>query len=114
MSVSTYAIQKNLIGKTVEITVGDQMTPVEAERFVKEFSATVASINTAQFQLVIDSTNMKVLTPEMATKLEGAMALYNQAGFGKILIKLQDNPILKMQASRIARKVGLASFEIIG
>lgn len=113
MSVTTYGIQKNLVNKMIEIVVGDKMTPTEAERFVKEFSATVASINPAQFQLVIDSTNMKVLTPEMATKLEGAMTLYNQAGFGKIIIKLQNNPILKMQASRIARKVGLTSFEII-
>lgn len=113
MSVSTYTIQKNLVGKKVEITVGDRMTPVEAERFGKEFASTIASINAAQFQLVIDSTNMKVLTPEMATKLEGAMALYNQAGFSKILVRLQNNPVLKMQVSRIARKVGLTSFEII-
>lgn len=113
MSVATYKIQKNLAGKKIEITVGDQMTPTEAERFSKEFAATVTSINTAQFQLVIDGSNMKVLTPEMAVKLEGAMTLYNQAGFNKILIRLQNNPVLKMQASRVARKAGLTSFEII-
>lgn len=113
MSISTYTINKNLIGKKIEIAVGDQMTPAEAERFAKEFSATIGSIKPAEFLLVIDSTNMQVLTPEMATKLEGAMTLYNQAGFNKVQVLLQNNPVLKMQVSRIGRKVGLTSLEII-
>ena len=113
MTVSTYIIKKNLAGKKVEVTVGDQMTPAEAERFAKEFLATTTSIDASQFQLVIDGTNMKVLTPEMATKLEAAMGLYNQAGFSKVLTKLQNNPVLKMQVSRIARKAGLLNLEII-
>lgn len=113
MAVSTYLISKNVVGKKIGITVGDKMTPVEAEKFQKEFGALVASINAAEFELEIDSTDMNVLTPDMATRLEGAMALYKQAGFKKILVKLQNSPVLKMQVSRIARQAGLLNMEVI-
>lgn len=113
MSVSTYQIKKNLAGKKIDLTVGDQMTPVEAEKFQKEFSALLASIPAAQFDLEIDSAHMKVLTPDMANRLEGAMALYKQAGFKRVLVKLPNTPVLKMQVSRIARQVGLTNMEVI-
>ena len=112
MSVSTYLIKKNLVGKKVEITVGDQITPAETERFQKEFVALLSSITPSQFELEIDSTHMNVLTPELATRLEGAMGLYKQAGFKKVLVKIQNSPVLKMQVARIARQAGLTNMEV--
>lgn len=112
MTVSTYLIKKNSVTKKVEVAVGDRMTLVEAENFAKEFLATVASINASQYQLVIDSTNMQVLSPQLAKELEGAMLLYKQAGFSKVIVKIQDNVTLRMQVKRVAREAGLLNLEI--
>lgn len=113
MIVSTYLIKKNLGAKKVEVTVGDKITLADAERFQKEFVAVVASITPAQFDLEIDSTHMNVLTPDLAARLEGAMVMYKQAGFKRVLVKLQNTPVLKMQVSRVARQAGLTNMEVI-
>lgn len=89
------------------------MTAAEADQFEKEFGAVLASINPADFTLEIDSMYMRVLTPEMAARLEGTMAFYKQAGFKKILIKLDNNSVLKMQVNRVARQAGLTNVEVI-
>lgn len=113
MAVSTYLITKNLVGKKVGITVGDQMTPAEAMKFEQEFKALLNSINASEFELEINGTNMNVLTPDMASRLQGVMGIYQQAGFKKVLIKTQNNPVLKMQINRVARQAGLTNMEII-
>lgn len=112
MALSTYSIKKNIVAKKIEIAVGDKMTVEEVERFQKEFIATVSSITPKEYTLAIDSTNMNVLTPELATRLEHTMVAYKQAGFKKIEVQLQNSPVLKMQVSRVARNAGLTNMEI--
>lgn len=113
MTVTTYKIEKNLVAKKLNICVGDQITLAEAEKFEKEFQSVVSSIDTGDFELHIDSTNMKVLTQDMAVKLSGAMKLYQQAGFKKIVIEITQNTVLKMQISRLLREVGLTNAEVV-
>ncbi|MEG0450105.1 MAG: hypothetical protein RR595_09630 [Lysinibacillus sp.] len=113
MLVTTYKIEKNLAAKKVNICVGDQITLAEAEKFDKEFGSTLSSIDASSFELHIDSTNMKVLTPDLAVKLGGAMGLYKQAGFKKIVIELSQSTVLKMQVSRLVREAGLTNTEVV-
>jgi len=113
MIVSTYRIDKNLAAKKVNILVGEQMTLQETERFARDFQNTVASIDAGSFELHIDGTDMKVLTQDLADKLTQAMQLYKQAGFKKIVIVISNNPVLKMQVSRVMRQAGLTNAEVV-
>jgi len=113
MTVSTYKITKNVSVKKVEVTVGDQMSLPEAERFATEFQQTAASVDANNFELHVDCAGMKVLNQEIAGALEGAMELYLQAAFKKVIFVVQNDPILKMQLSRIARRAGLTNAEVI-
>ena len=113
MPVTTYKIGKNITAKTIEVAVGDQMSLSEAKKFTAEFQQTVAAVEASNFELHVDCTSMKVLNSDIATALEGAMGLYHQAGFKKIIFIVQNDVILKMQLSRIARKEGLTNAEVI-
>ncbi|MEX3625460.1 hypothetical protein [Viridibacillus arvi] len=113
MTVVTYRINKNVALKRLEIAVGDKMTLEEAVRFEKEFQRNVASIDASTYTLEIDCTTMKVLNPDIADKLGGAMSLYKQAGFKTVEFTVKNDTTLKMQLKRIARSVGLTNAEVI-
>lgn len=113
MTVDTFKINKNALAKKIDVSVGDKMTVAEAERFANEFQRTVAGIDASSFELHVDCTSMKVLTPELSEKLTGAMQLYRQAGFKKVIFLTQNDPILKMQLSRVARTAGLTNAEVL-
>lgn len=113
MAVTTYNITKNIAAKKVEVIVGDQISLTDAQKFAVEFQKTADSIDAGSFELHVDCTGMKVLNAEIADALEGAMGLYRQAGFQKIIFVVQNDVILKMQLSRIARKAGLTNAEVI-
>lgn len=113
MTVSTYKIEKNIALKKVLIAVGDKMTLPEAERFSRELNHIVSSIDASNYTLDVDCTSMKVLTTDLTEKLTGAMKDYHEAGFNKIVFFVQNDVILKMQLSRIARSVGLTNAEVI-
>lgn len=113
MSVATYSIRLNRVAKTLNIAVGDKMTLIEAQNFVKEYKQAVSGIDAKLYTLHVDCTNMKVLSPEMTESLSSVMALYKETGFGKIICKIQNDAILKMQLSRLLRNAGLTNVEIV-
>ena len=91
----------------MEIVVGDQMTTADAKGFAQEYSTNVASLTPAQYVLEINCKGMKVLSQEMAQLLEKAIMMYKQTGFKKVVFLMPNETILKMQISRLCRKVGL-------
>lgn len=111
MTLSTYQIRKDAVNKKIFISVGDKMTKDVAGKFVREYDMTVRSVNAAEYTLDIDCTHMKVLTPELADELEASFNVYKASGINKILFQIQDDIVLKMQVSRLARKVGLTNTE---
>ncbi len=113
MTVSTYKIKKNEALKKIEIYVGEKITLAEVERFTTEFQRTVSSIDATSFDLEIDCTNMKVLTPDLTVNLTEAMGLYKQVGFKKNIFVVQNDVVLKMQLTRLARNAGLTNAEVI-
>ena len=113
MTVDTYKITKNVLAKKIEIMAGEKVTVEEAERFAAEFQRTAASVDAASFELHVDCTSMKVVNPTLGEKLTGAMQMYRQAGFKKVVFLIQNDPVLKMQLSRIARTAGLTNAEVI-
>ncbi|HWK23591.1 MAG TPA: hypothetical protein VNS08_11235 [Ureibacillus sp.] len=113
MTVATFKITKNVVKKVIDLTVGDQMTLEEADRFAREFQRTAKSIDASSWTLDVDCTGMKVLTQDLTLKLTGAMGLYKEAGFQKVIFTVKENNILKMQLMRVARTAGLNNFEVV-
>ncbi|SES17860.1 hypothetical protein SAMN04487944_1226 [Gracilibacillus ureilyticus] len=93
--------------KVVNMAVAGKMTMEDAELFVKEYNAKIGPINGEEFELMVDCTEMKVLTPEMGANLEEVMKMYKNTGFKKITYMIKENNILKMQLTRISRNAGL-------
>lgn len=113
MTVTTYKIQVEAPLKKVVVAVGAHMTIAEAERFATEFQRTVTSIDASTYTLEVDCTSMKVLNTELTERLTGAMGLYKEAGFKKTEFIVNNDTILKMQLSRVARNAGLTNAEVI-
>ena len=107
MTVDTYKIKKNLLAKKLEIEVGTDLTMEKTEQFIKDYSLNVASITPSEFDLEVNCKSMKVLTQDLAAKLEQALMMYKQAGFKNIIVLLSDDVVLSMQISRLSRKVGI-------
>lgn len=102
-----YAMSLDKTNKQLNVTIGGQFEPDDANSFVKEFIATIATIEASEFILSFDAQELKVSKPEMLPMLEDCFKMYKDFGFKKVVGKVGNNITLKMQLSRIARKAGL-------
>lgn len=92
--------------------VSGTFVPEDAQSFVKDYHNAVNSINPAEYTLEFDCTSMLVVSTDMVPHLEACFALYKESGFHKVIFKVQDNAVLKMQFSRLARNTGLTNVEV--
>ncbi len=99
--------------KVIAIFVGGAAKLEEVQEFKRDYERAVNSVDTSAYTLEIDCTNMDVVTPQMVPELEGSYQLYKQSGFMKVIFKIKNSAILKMQLSRLARNTGLTQAEIV-
>lgn len=93
--------------KELEIEFIDSFTEDESALFFNEYTREIKSINPHDYTLILDAKEMKVLQPQVVDILEDAYELYKETAFKKVIFKVSDNPIVKMQLNRILRKTGL-------
>ncbi|MGE7660379.1 hypothetical protein ACQKL0_01110 [Peribacillus sp. NPDC097264] len=108
-----YDININSSKKVIEMFVGGSFTPADAQAFTNDYHKMVGSIDASVYTLEIDCTTMNVVTSQMIPELEGSYKLYKQSGFKKIIFKIKDSTILKMQLARLARNTGLSQVEVV-
>ncbi len=106
------AIQVNSAEKMVSMKVTGSMTMEDAELFIQEYKAKVEPIGGQQYDLIVDCTEMNLLTQDMSDNLTGVMEMYKATGFNKITYNIKENTVLKMQLNRIARNAGLTNSEV--
>ncbi len=111
--IKKYDININASKKVIDMFIGGSFTPADAKAFINDYNKTVGSIDASNYTLEIDCTTMNVVTPEMVPDLEGSYQLYKQSGFKKIIFKIKDSTILKMQLARLARNTGLTQAEVV-
>lgn len=107
-----YLLTVNSAQKTMSLQIlVPSFTPADAQAFVADFNRKVQSITASEFTFNLDCTEMTVVTPQMVPELEACYKLYKEAGFKKVIFKVKNNVILKMQLGRLARGVGLSQVE---
>ncbi|PMC40620.1 hypothetical protein CJ195_02580 [Bacillus sp. UMB0899] len=113
MSQGSYEIKVNRGAKNVEMYIGGTFTPTDVQNFVSDYKNKISVINANEFTLEIDCTFMDLLKQEMIPSLENSYKMYKESGFKKVVFKIKQNPVLKLQLNRLARSTGLSNAEVI-
>ncbi|MCM3440061.1 hypothetical protein AB3Z07_21430 [Metabacillus halosaccharovorans] len=113
MSKGSYEIKVNHGAKTVEMYIGGTFTPTDVQNFVSDYQKEVSAINAPVYTLEIDCSYMDLLKQEMIPSLENSYKMYKESGFKKVIFKIKQNPVLKLQLNRLARNTGLTNAEVI-
>lgn len=103
-----YIIKKDTIRKiiNVEFLVAPSGNGEDGIRFVQDLGSLVKTINTNEYQLVLNCLKFGVFKPELLPILEQCYKLYKDCGF-KEVVTIVNQLILSMQLKRIGKKVGL-------
>lgn len=107
-----YYVKLNQTKKIINCMVSGTFVPEDAQSFVDDYHKAVNSINPAEYTLEFDCTSMQVVSADMVPHLEACFGLYKESGFNKVIFKVQDNVVLKMQFNRLARNTGLTNIEV--
>lgn len=102
-----YTMGINPAKKEMNITIIGNFSNEQALQFISDYNSKVKSINAADYTLCLDCTDLNVVTPDLVDSLEACYALYKSSNFKHVVFEISKTAILKMQLSRIARKVGL-------
>ena len=113
MSKGSYEIKVNHGTKTVEMYIGGTFTPTDVQNFVGDYKEVISAITPTEFTLEIDCSFMDLLKQEMVPSLENSYKMYKESGFKKVVFKIKQNPVLKLQLNRLARNTGLTNAEVI-
>jgi len=111
-NTGSFTMEINQAEKTIDMTVSGTFTPEKAQEFVKDYQQKLSSIKPEEFVLQFDCRDLDVVSQEMVPNLEACLAMYRDSGFKKVLVGIQKKPIIKLQLNRLARQVGLTSFEV--
>lgn len=106
MSVGTN-INVNNIRKIFNISVAGRITAKEEQEFLNDYKAKTKAINSADYTLDVDCSEMKVVTPDMTENLTQVMKMYKATGFKKVVYQVKSNALLKLQLARLARNAGV-------
>jgi len=107
-----YEITLDKASKTINMKVIGKFVEEKAQQFLDEYNRVVQQVNPAETLLVADCTSMSVATPENAEKLGDILQMYKKTGFKKVIVKVENSPIVKMQINRVAKLVDLTNIEI--
>ncbi len=99
------SLDKNV--KEVKIKIGGMFEPEDANSFIKDFTEIISTIKAVEFVLAFDAKELRVSKPEMLPMLEGCLKMYKDAGFKKVVVKVENNITLKMQLTRLSKNVGV-------
>ena len=107
-----YEITLDKASKTIKMKVTGKFVEEKAQQFLDEYNHVIQQVNPAETLLVADCTSMAVATQENAEKLGTILQMYKKTGFKKIIVKVENSPIVKMQINRVAKMVDLTNIEI--
>ncbi|QWU14920.1 hypothetical protein [Paenibacillus sophorae] len=99
--------------KVIDIELEGTFTEEDGLKSIQAYKETISAITPADYQLQIDCRKLNVTAPEVVPLLEGCFIMFKSDGFVRVNLTLENNPVLKMQLSRLGRKAGLENLEII-
>ncbi|AGK55327.1 hypothetical protein [Bacillus sp. 1NLA3E] len=99
--------------KIFDVKVEGSFSEGDAVSFINQYNKHTASFNPTEYIIDLDCTDLKVSDNDVLPMLEQCYKMYKESGFSKVIFKIKQNTILKMQLGRIARSTGLSNYEII-
>ena len=114
-----FELKLDKANKTVLAKVFGSFGPADANGFMEEYMHIVKSIKTSEYKLVFDNTGLSVLGKDttsgvdMTAMLKGCIEQYKNDNWNEVTIDCGKNIVLKMQARRLAKEVGIANFTIL-
>ena len=113
MAAGSYTMKVDSAKKEMHIAIIGNFTPEQAQQFINDYNRNVASITASDFHLVLDCTDLNVVTKELIPALQDCYKLYKSSGFNKVIFRIGNSPIVKMQLNRIAGEVGLTNVDFV-
>lgn len=103
----------NKINKVVILTFSRILAITDVNRCINEYKMKVEPICKPEFVLIVNFTEMKVLTLELCENLNTILKVFKETGFKKIIFEIRNDKILKAQLTRAVQHAGLIQAEIV-
>jgi hypothetical protein len=111
--MGSFNLNADQSSKVLNVQVEGTFSPEDGMASIEAYKKALSTISASEFDIDIDCTKLNVSNADAIPMLEGCFNLYKADGFKKVIFRMVKNPILKMQISRIARKVDLPNYEIV-
>ncbi|MGG0658436.1 hypothetical protein [Rummeliibacillus pycnus] len=113
MTNGTYIIKLDKLKKEMYMQINGTFSPEKVDQFVKDYDRNVNSIKPSEYNLRLDCKDLHLVSPELVPLLENCYEMYKKTGFQKVIFEIPNSVVLKMQVSRLARKIGLTNAEFV-
>ncbi len=100
-----YEINVNHLKKEVYVFADGFFTLEEANSFIAEYKRKTGAVNTSDYNLIVNTKDLKTSTPEVAEKLVDVIAMYMVNPYkARYSVKLS-NAVAQMQVNRMGRTI---------
>lgn len=109
-----FEFKTDRLGKKIDVNLRGMFKPQDAKDYVNEYQKVIGTINSKEYRLQFDCTEMIITPADAVPMLKGCFEMYKQAGFNKVVAKISktNGLIMKMQFNRLAKETGLTNFEV--
>lgn len=108
-----FNLKADSVNKVINIELEGSFSEEDGLKSIIAYQQTIQPINPAEYELQIDCRKLNVTAADVVPLLEGCFMMFKKDGFVKVNLTLENNPVLKMQLSRLGRKAGIEQLEII-
>lgn len=108
-----YILKTDLIKRIINIELEGTFCEEDGLQSIQAYQQTINPITPSEYELHIDCRRLNVTAPEYLYLLEGCFEMFKRDAFIKIILTIENNPILKMQLARLSRRAELDNLEIL-
>lgn len=113
LGMGSFVLKTDTANKVINIELDGTFSEEDGLKSIQAYQQTINPITPADYELKIDCRKLNVTAPDVVPLLESCFVMFKNDGFVKVNLTLENNPILKMQLSRLGSKAGLDNIEII-
>ncbi|AIQ48209.1 hypothetical protein R70723_21560 [Paenibacillus sp. FSL R7-0273] len=108
-----YALKTDPENRILHIQLEGTFSNEDGLKSIQAYQQIVNPITSSEYSLQIDCRKLNVTAPDVVPLLESCFHMFKSDGFQQVSLALENNPLLKMQLSRLGRKAGLENMLIV-
>lgn len=108
-----FSIKVNNTEKVINVKVTGYFSSEDGRASIEAYHAYTEGVYIPDFMLDIDCTDLEVSAPETLPHLAHCFELYKRDGFKKVIFRIHEDPVVKMQLTGLAKVTQLAGCEFI-